>query len=84
MAGDGAPFFDDRIPVDPMGRVWVRRFVEAGEDTTYDVLDGAGERVSTYTLEADRRVVGFGDATVYVVSYDEFDLNYLERYDLPR
>ena len=34
--------------------------------------------------EGDRRVVAFGDATVYVVSYDEFDLNYLERYDLPR
>jgi hypothetical protein len=79
----GPPFFDDRIPVDPMGRAWVRRFVEAGEDTTYDVFDGAGERTATYTLEGDRRVVGFGDASVYVVSYDEFDLNYLERYDLP-
>jgi hypothetical protein len=28
-------------------------------------------------------VVGFGEGTVYVVAYDEFDLNYLERYDMP-
>lgn len=38
---------------------------------------------ATYTLEGDRRVVGFGEGSVYVVSYDEFDLNYLERYALP-
>lgn len=77
------PFFGDRVEVDPRGRAWVRRFVEAGEDTTYDVFDGSGEHVTSYTLDGDRRVVGFGDGSVYVVSYDEFDLNYLERYALP-
>jgi hypothetical protein len=35
------------------------------------------------TLSNDRRVIGFGNGTVYAVRYDEFDLNYLERYALP-
>jgi hypothetical protein len=39
--------------------------------------------VGTVLLESGRRVVGFGRGTVYVVAYDEFDLNYLERYDGP-
>ena len=77
------PFFGDPIRVDPAGRAWVRRFVEAGEDTMYDVFDAQGEHLDTYTLEGDRRVVGFGDGAVYVVTFDEFDLNYLERYALP-
>lgn len=77
------PFFGDPIQVDPMGRAWVRRFVGAGEDTVYDVFDADGEHVAMYTLEGDRRVRGFGDGAVYVVTFDEFDLNYLERYALP-
>ncbi len=76
------PFYDTRIVVDPMGRAWVRRHVEAGEDATYDLFDGTGARVTTYTLPNNKRVIGFGDGAVYVVSYDEFDLNWLERYAL--
>lgn len=77
------PFFGDPIRVDPEGRAWVRRFVEAGEDAMYDVFDAQGGHLTTYTLEGDRRVVGFGEEAVYVVTFDEFDLNYLERYALP-
>jgi hypothetical protein len=79
----GPPFYADRIMVDPLGRAWVRRYVEAGVDTTYDLFDASGSRVATYTLEGDRTVVGFGDAAVYAVAYDELDLSYLERYALP-
>jgi hypothetical protein len=39
--------------------------------------------VATYFLPNDKRVIGFGDGTLYVVAYDEFDLNYLEQYALP-
>jgi hypothetical protein len=28
-------------------------------------------------------VVGFGTGSTYVVAFDEFDLNYLERFDMP-
>jgi len=77
------PFYSGRIPVDPMGRAWVRRHVEAGEPSTYDVFDTTGIRIGYVLLDHGKRVIGFGANGVYVVSYDEFDLNYLERYAMP-
>jgi hypothetical protein len=77
------PIYSGRIPVDPSGRAWVRRHVRAGEESTYDIFDEAGNRVATVLLESGKRVIGFGAQTVYVVSYDEFDLNFLERYAMP-
>lgn len=79
-----APFHDGRIVVDPAGRAWIQRHVPAGEEATYDVFDGTATRVATYTLPNNRRIVGFGDGTIYVVAFDEFDLNYLERYAMPQ
>ena len=55
----------------------------AGGPPTYDVFDRSGERVGTVELGSDRKVVGFGEDAVYVVAYDPFDLNYLERYAMP-
>ncbi len=81
---DRKPAFQGgRIPVDSQGRAWVRRHVRAGEPTAYDLFDRAGRRVGTVTLETGKRVVGFGVRSVYVVSFDDFDLAYLERYALP-
>ena len=77
------PLYSGRIPVDTEGRAWVRRHVEAGEESTYDVFDEAGERIATVLLEHGSRVIGFGENVLYVVSFDEFDLNYLERYAMP-
>jgi len=77
------PFYGGRLPIDRQGRVWVRRALKAGSPSTYDVFDRAGERVNTVTLDEGKRIVGFGNGVVYVVTYDEFDLNYLEVYDLP-
>ncbi|MGD2122438.1 MAG: hypothetical protein PVJ76_11870 [Gemmatimonadota bacterium] len=77
------PIHSGRLPVDPSGRAWVRRHVRAGEPSTYDVFDEAGNRVVTVLLDPGKRVIGFGANAVYVVSYDEFDLNYLERYSMP-
>jgi hypothetical protein len=39
--------------------------------------------VGTVTFANNERVIGFGADRVYVVAYDDFDLNYLRRYDLP-
>ncbi len=81
---DRKPAFQGgRIPVDPQGRAWVRRHVEAGDPTAYDLFDRVGRRVGAVTLDAGKRVVGFGARSVYVVSFDDFDLAYLERYALP-
>jgi hypothetical protein len=76
-------FYSGRIVVDPMNRAWVRRHVEAGGPSTYDVFDRSADRQATYTLPHGSRVIGFGEGGVYVVSADEFDLNYLQRYAMP-
>lgn len=77
------PFYSGRVPIDSQGRAWVRRQTRAGEASTYDVFDRRGARVGTVTLGTGKRVVGFGASSVYVVAFDEFDLNYLERYAMP-
>ncbi len=76
-------FYGTRIIVDPQNRAWVRRHVDAGEPTLYDVFDRQGERVATYELPFRSRVVSFGASGVYVASLDDFDLNYLHRYAMP-
>ena len=76
-------FHGGRLPIDPQSRAWVRRHGRAGAPTTYDVFDRRGERVGSVTLPGDRRVVGFGRGTVYVVAFDDFDLSWLERYGMP-
>lgn len=75
--------YSGRIPVDPAGRAWVRRHVEAGEPSSYDVFDETLSLVGNVVLDHGKRVIGFGRDVVFVVSYDEFDLNYLERYAMP-
>ncbi len=77
------PFYDAPIPVDRLGRAWVRRHRDAGESPTYDLFDGSGEPVMTIELGTGRRVVSFGDGVLYVVAMDEFGLQTLERYALP-
>ena len=77
------PFYGGRLPIDGQGRVWVRRALKAGSPSTYDVFDRTGARVNTVLLGEGKRVLGFGNGVVYVVTFDDFDLNYLEVYDLP-
>jgi hypothetical protein len=77
------PFYSGRLNIDVEDRVWVQRHVDAGEPSTYDIFDRRGEHVGAVSFEHGKRVVGFGPTSVYVVRYDDFDLNYLERYDLP-
>ena len=76
-------FHQGRIPVDSLGRAWVRRHTAAGDAPVYDLFDGSGTRTATIELPMERRVVAFGDGVVYAVRMDEFDLQYLERYGLP-
>ncbi|MCY3678566.1 MAG: hypothetical protein OXH66_13430 [Gemmatimonadetes bacterium] len=71
------------VRVDPRGRAWVRRHVPAGRSTAYDLFDRQGNLVAAVTLDGDRRVAGFGAESVYMVSFTELDLAYLERYALP-
>lgn len=76
------PFYGSTVPVDPLGRAWIRRHGAADELPRYDLFDGAGERIMTVELSPNRRVVGFGDGTVYLARTTELGLQYLERHTL--
>ena len=77
------PFYSVPLPVDPMGRAWVRRHRAAGEAPAYDLFDSYGEAVMTIEFGMGRRVIGFGSGVLYAIHMDEFGLQVLERYALP-
>ena len=67
----------------PNGEVWVLVSRPASADRrAYDVFDAQGRRVRQVELAAGRRLVGFGNGTLYAVRVDEDDLQWLERYRL--
>ena len=78
-------FYGGTVPVlvDDRGRAWVRRHREAGKLPRYDVFGGSGERETTVALSVGRRVVSFGDGSLYAVHTDEYGRQFLERYRLP-
>ncbi len=76
-----APF--EAVIVASDGTAWVRRSREAGAPALYDIFDAAGRVTGSIELEGRRRVISFTENSVYVVRLDEFDLQHLERYNLP-
>lgn len=76
-------FYSRPVPVDGLGRAWIRRHREAGEATVYDVFDTSGEVEMTVEMGMGRRVVTFGEGKLYAVRMDEYGLQVLERYALP-
>lgn len=77
------PFTNARIRIDSEGNGWVRRSMPAGSPATYDVFNTLGQRVKSVALPESRELVGFGDGTLYAARIDEFDQQFLEKYDLP-
>jgi hypothetical protein len=65
------------------GTLWVRRTTPAGEPPTFDIIDRTGQVIEQVRLSRQRRLVGFGVGSVYLVQADDVDLEYLERYQLP-
>jgi hypothetical protein len=78
-----AAFAEARIRVDSDGNGWVRRNVKAGEPATYDVFNTLGERIKTVVFPSGRLLLEFGDGTLYAARTDEFDQQFLEKYELP-
>ncbi len=76
-------FYNRPVPVDRMGRAWVRRHQRAGMLPRYDLFDGTGARVMSVDMPMGRRVVGFGARALYAVRMDDVGLQYLERYAVP-
>ncbi len=64
------------------GEIWVERYVAAGDMPVYDVFDGTGTLVRRMILPEMRAVVGFGSGCVYLARTDDFDLQWLEKYEL--
>ena len=75
------PFPASAVSVTPEGNMWVRRHVKAGALPEYDVFDGQGARLYTIVLPQDAQLAGFGAGAVYITRSDEFDLQWLQRYD---
>lgn len=73
-------FADDGVWVTPEGDMWVRRNVPAGEPVRFDVFGPDANLQRAITLPAGRRIVGFGQGTVYVTRADDLGLQWLERY----
>jgi hypothetical protein len=71
--------------VDPSGLVWVARSFRANDaHRTYDVFNDRAMLVKRVTIPGRSRVVGFGRNTVYVAARDADDLEWIERYTMPR
>lgn len=80
------PIVEERSTlVDPNGTIWVARsFRAADTDRPYDLFDDNGRLVRRVVVKNRGRVVGFGKASVYVVTPDNDDLEWVERFALPR
>jgi hypothetical protein len=76
------PFRAENIWVTPSGDAWVERSMPAGHPPAFDVFGMNGAIKGRVLLPAGRQIVGFGDGVVYAVRNDEYDLQWLERYEL--
>jgi hypothetical protein len=78
------PFQTGAVRVTPDGELWVLVSQPAGaKGALYDVFDDRGERVRQVRLPEGRRLVGFGNGTLYAAHKDADDLEWLERYRRP-
>lgn len=76
-------FRSSGMRVSRAGDAWVERHVPAGDARLFDVFGADGNLKARVRLPEDRELVAFGDGSVYLIRIDEFDFNWLERYELP-
>jgi hypothetical protein len=77
-------FRQGRVRVSPEGNTWVERWMQADSPPTFEIFDTFGNWAGTVQLPEGRRLIGFGDGTIYVIRIDEVDLKWLERYRIVR
>jgi hypothetical protein len=79
------PFVAVRLLVSPEGEVWIPRTAAwDAESSVVDVVGRDGRLRRQIRLPANRRIVAFGRAAVYVAAIDDDDLEWLERVPLVR
>lgn len=76
-------FSSSGVRVSREGDAWVERHVPAGEARSFDIFGADGNLKARVRLPEDRELVAFGDGCVYLIRIDEFDFNWLERYEIP-
>jgi hypothetical protein len=85
--------FPERFPPARLGGIWVaddgRALVHRYESLSelrplLDVFDASGNLTARLRLPERRRVVGVGANGLYAIRIDQDDLQWLERYALPR
>lgn len=70
---------------DPDGNLWVMRSRSLHDSVPkYDIISQARGRIGQVALPSRSRVVGFTRGSVFVAHPDDDDLEWLERYALPR
>lgn len=78
------PFVAQAAEARPNGDLWVKRTQKVGNaEPLYDVFDGTGRVIGQVVLPAKTTLIGFGRESVYLIRYDQDDLQYLQRYRLP-
>ena len=74
-----------KIWASPAGHAWVQRQLPLAEKALgLDVFDRAGKRIARYQVPGDRKLIGFGASSVYLLRTDGDGLQWLERYAYPR
>jgi hypothetical protein len=77
------PFLENALRFDGQDRLWIKRTTAPGERETHDVVNTDGQLVRRVVLKAREYLIGLGRNSVYVVTLDADDLQYLVRYPLP-
>jgi hypothetical protein len=77
-------FHNNALQLTTQGHLVIQRIAMPGRTTrVYDVVDRTGKRIDQVTIDANQRIVGFGTASVYVVTADSDGLEKLTRHPWP-
>jgi hypothetical protein len=77
-------FHNNALQLTTDGRLVIKRIVMPGQtEHIYDVVDRTGKRIDRVAVDGNQRIVGFGAASVYVVTADSDGLETLTRHPWP-
>lgn len=78
------PFKRGYAPAAPWGEIWLElEVISDDEQTVFDVLGRDGTLIRRVSAEGRARLLGFGPDAIYVARKDDFDLEWLEKYERP-
>ena len=78
------PFLPNAVQGAPDGLLVVERVPATNlPGTFYDLVDREGKLEGVLALAPNQKIIGFSSTSVYVVTTDEFDLQWLTRHPWP-